>query len=149
LSVIVFVACVLIAMGRRRNREPLVVPAALTDLLFTTAQLADVLRVIPHMTPADRATVLAVLVGEQLHRFPIELMVAVPVIGGAWLLDRRLRGEADREGSRVAASAPAGARCAQHPERGAVLVCARCGLFGCSECFGGRPECVRCVDRQR
>jgi uncharacterized RDD family membrane protein YckC len=45
---------------------------------------------------------------------------------------------------------PAGARCAVHGERTAVIVCARCGNFACAECeneLDGERFCGGCVDR--
>ncbi len=46
------------------------------------------------------------------------------------------------------AQAPAGARCAQHPETAAVDVCQRCGAFVCAECTEIRDEdvyCTKCI----
>ncbi|RJS20233.1 hypothetical protein DRW03_21050 [Corallococcus sp. H22C18031201] len=41
-----------------------------------------------------------------------------------------------------------GARCAEHPERGAVVTCARCGRFLCGDCLEVQAEdalCGACV----
>lgn len=46
-------------------------------------------------------------------------------------------------------SAASAARCANHPELAAVVVCARCGAFACASCHqvatDGRPYCGRCL----
>jgi len=42
--------------------------------------------------------------------------------------------------------APAGAMCGAHPQRAAVITCARCGDFACSEC-ASRGLCAACAQR--
>ncbi|MBJ6760306.1 hypothetical protein JGU66_05995 [Myxococcaceae bacterium JPH2] len=37
-----------------------------------------------------------------------------------------------------------GARCAEHPERGAVVTCARCGRFLCGDCLEVQSEDALC-----
>ncbi len=48
----------------------------------------------------------------------------------------------------TAATEADGGRCAYHPERGAVGICARCGSFHCADCFrelAGRRLCAGCL----
>ena len=43
--------------------------------------------------------------------------------------------------------APPGARCAEHPERDAEVVCARCGGFVCAGCVVSGDLCAPCKRR--
>jgi hypothetical protein len=44
--------------------------------------------------------------------------------------------------------APAGAQCAQHPEREARFTCPRCGSYACASCWqASAARCVQCVSR--
>lgn len=45
--------------------------------------------------------------------------------------------------------APAGARCATHPEVLAAAICHRCGSFACPGCLTATGLCVRCVATPR
>jgi hypothetical protein len=71
-------------------------------------------------------------------------LLDLPLLVGAWLLDRWLLGRAKRV--HQATKAPTGSLCAVHPSATAALVCGRCGAFMCTACQRGEI-CVACAGR--
>jgi hypothetical protein len=149
-ALILFVVGLVLFLRRRRRGDTIAVPVALMVLalvdagviLVSVAMLEQVFRAVERVSPADKATILAAGISEAMKVTAIGLAVQVPLLIGAWIVDRRLRKPREPE-LPTAAEAPPGTRCTAHPAAPATRVCSRCGAFMCAVC--AQVDGVRCA----
>lgn len=162
MSFIVFIVCLVIVVGRRRRGATLVVPAiigglALLGSISAIMGLVEVFHAVASVNPADKATILAAGISEAVSSVVIGLVVEVPLLAGAYFVDRWLRkrqapttNPTAGHGTQSPATqaAPAGSMCATHSDRTASLICVRCGGFACDSCSAlDRRHCQSCFER--
>jgi hypothetical protein len=150
---IAFFVCLVAVWRRHAKGTTIVVPVSVTILslgrlvllAMTIASLISSFRAVKEVSPADKATVLAVSIGESMKYASFGLAYDLPIIAIAWLADLWLRKRQVHEASRAAL---ADARCATHPSESATRICGRCGSFMCAECaVVDERRCSPCRDR--
>ncbi|MBL8952378.1 MAG: hypothetical protein JNK82_16480 [Myxococcaceae bacterium] len=152
--IVFFVGLVLLTRRRRAGRST-AVPIAVTAigalgvwwLILTLGDMFAAVRSLDHVSPADKATIVAAVISETLNTAALELVVVAPLIVCAVLVDRRLRRLRERPLG-PASEAPAGTKCVSHPDTVATHVCSRCGAFMCTTCTAvDGAQCASCLNR--
>jgi hypothetical protein len=153
MSFLLFLGCLVIAIRRRRRRQTLLVPSivgllALINMLRVLVGFIRVFEVVAQVDPADKATILAAGISETTHSSALLLAVEVPLIIGAYFVDRWLLRRAVVASQVGTASVPPESLCAVHPAQAASFVCRRCGTFACRACAGeDGVQCRACFQR--
>jgi hypothetical protein len=130
--------------GRTLAMPLLVVGLAVVRLALTLVTVAQLIALFKHLgtVPAEgKQAALDAGIREAMRYAGFAAWVDLPVMLGAWLVDRALL-----KRSAPSTLAPTGARCATHPEVVAGRVCSRCGNFMCSAC-DDRGVCPSCRAR--
>ncbi len=147
------IVCLYLVVRRRREGVTIAVPLVVTALglvrivllCITVSMLVANFRQLRTVQREERPAVLSNGIREATVYVKWGMWLELPLLLGAWVVDRALR----KRGPRFARAqtAPAGACCASHPEVAALLVCSRCGSFMCSTCGSGGRECSACRAR--
>ncbi len=127
---------------------PLAMMAVGAALLALTAiQFRAVFASLEHVSPADKATILAAMISEALSVVSVGNWLALLLFAAAFVVDHRLRARG-RMRPAVAGVAPPDASCVAHVSERATHICSRCGAFMCSACAAADgARCAACLTR--